>query len=69
MTSGQRAEPKDAPTAATTECPIEAHTALQRKAARRFTGRSLAEKTPRKVSGMTSNVPSRTAVMRSNTCR
>src|SRR4051794_41566119 len=45
ITSGRRLEPNDAPTAAATECPIEARTPLHRNALRPFTGRFAAGKT------------------------
>src|SRR6476620_10779813 len=58
MTSGRLAEPKDAPTAAATEWPIDAHTASDRKASLPFTGRFAAAYVPRKVSGMVISVSS-----------
>lgn len=46
MTNGRLEEPYDSPNAAATECPIEAQTALQKKASRPFTGKFAAACVP-----------------------
>src|SRR3954454_4223829 len=69
MTRGRRLDPNEAPTAAATECPMDAQTALQRNPLRPLIGRFAAENTPRNVSGTTIQVSSRAAPMRSKTRR